>query len=69
MVCISLRTIAVPLATASSTILLMSFFSSALDGAFSMASTVFANAVLTSLNPSLVSSSPEGLDIPSRLFG
>ena len=68
-ICISSRTIVVPFATASSTILLMSFFASPLDGAFSMASTVLASAVFISLKPSLLSSSSEGLEIPSKLFG
>ena len=68
-VCISLRTITVPLATTSSTILFMSFFPNPLDGVFSIASTVFVKAILTLLKPSHVSSSTEGLDIPSILFG
>lgn len=68
-VCISLRTIAVPLVTASSTILFISFFSSLLDGAFSIASMVFAKVVLASLKASLMSSSTEGLDMSSKLFG
>jgi len=54
-----LRSIAVPFATASSIILLISFFHGPLDGAFSMAFTVFTNAAFISLKPSIVSSSPE----------
>lgn len=67
--CISFRTIAVHLPTASSTILFMSFFPNPVGGAFSIASTVFANVVFTSLKSSLVSSLAVGLDILSKLFG
>ena len=63
MVCISVRTMTVSFATASSTILFISFFPSALEDTFSIASTVFVKAVVTSLNPNLVSSSFEGLEL------
>ena len=66
---ISLRISMVPLLIASSTILPRSAFVYVVDGAFFKAWIVLASAVLTSGNPSLVSSVVEGALIPSRLLG
>ena len=69
MVCISVRTMAVHFATAYSIILFISFFPSVLQETFSIASTVFTKAVVTSLNSNRISSLFEGLDISSKLLG
>ena len=45
------------------------FFPNELEGAFSIVFIVSAKVVVTSLRPSLVGSSAEGLDIPSKLLG
>ena len=60
MILISVRTMTVTFATASSIILFISFFPSVLVDTFSIAFTVFAKAVVTLLNSNLVSSSFEG---------
>ena len=44
------------------------FFPSALEGAFSIASTVSAKTIVILLKSSLINSLAEGLDIPSKLF-
>ena len=68
-VTISLRTIAVLLVTASSTILFIFIFPRILDEAFSIASTILAMAVFTLSKPSLVSFSAKGLHMSSKLLG
>ena len=52
---ILLRTIAIPLTTTSFIILFILLFSSLLDGAFSIASTVLARVVIIALKPNLMS--------------
>ena len=57
-----------PLATTSSIILFIFFFPRLLNGEFSIASTVLAKAVLSSLNRNCVSSSTKGFDILFKFF-